>query len=58
MLLLLIGATQYAVTYVFKGLFPLKIEEFIDLCSVTNISLLIFNNSFHGYYIHGRSPFG
>jgi hypothetical protein len=33
-------------------------EEFQDLCSMANCSLLIFDESFHGYYIHGRSPYG
>lgn len=37
---------------------PMKHLEFIDLCSMTNISLMIFDESFHGYYIHGRSPYG
>lgn len=30
--------------------------NFIDLCSTSNISVLIRTCSFHGYYIHGRSP--
>jgi hypothetical protein len=37
---------------------PLKTEELTDLCSICNISVLLFDNSFHGYYIHGRSPYG
>jgi Meckelin (Transmembrane protein 67) len=35
-----------------------KIMNFIDLCSVCNISLFILDKSHHGYYIHGRSPHG
>lgn len=37
---------------------PMQHEEFQDLCSMANCSLLIFDESFHGYYIHGRSPYG
>ncbi|KAJ1556199.1 Meckelin, partial [Cladochytrium tenue] len=32
-----------------------RILQFVDLLSVANISLLIFNEKCHGYYIHGRS---
>lgn len=30
----------------------------MDLCSVSNISVFILDQSRHGYYIHGRSPHG
>lgn len=53
-----IGVAQYMAKYVLKFKFPLLIENFVDLCSVCNISVLIFDHSFHGYYIHGRSPYG
>ena len=36
---------------------PLKKQEFMDLCSVSNISLFILDDYLHGYYIHGLSPF-
>nr|KAJ3421257.1 Meckelin [Polyrhizophydium stewartii] len=32
-----------------------KLLQFIDLLSLANISLLIFDSPCHGYYIHGRS---
>ncbi|CAF0912475.1 unnamed protein product [Rotaria sordida] len=35
-----------------------KIINFIDLCSVSNISIIILDQIYHGYYIHGRSPHG
>lgn len=53
-----IGIGQYIVRYAIKLKVPLKIEELTDLCSICNISMLLFDNSFHGYYIHGRSPYG
>jgi len=56
----IIGIVQYVIRYlpfVYSKL-PMKHLEFIDLCSMTNISMMIFDESFHGYYIHGRSPYG
>lgn len=35
-----------------------KIINFIDLCSVSNISVFILAENQYGYYIHGRSPHG
>jgi meckelin len=37
---------------------PLPFEEFTDLCAISNISVLMFDSDFRGYYIHGRSPYG
>lgn len=54
----IIASIQYAVQYIVKGKLPLRTDELTDLCSITNISILIFDESFHGYYIHGRSPYG
>lgn len=36
--------------------FPLKIQAFTDLCSVSNISTFILYSRLHGYYVHGQSP--
>ncbi|XP_039608640.1 meckelin-like [Polypterus senegalus] len=35
-----------------------KIKQFVDLCSVSNISVLILSSRCFGYYIHGRSVHG
>ena len=53
-----IAVVQYVGRYLVKKWFPLKTEEFTDLCSICNISVMIFDDSFGGYYIHGRSPYG
>ena len=37
---------------------PLKKQEFMDLCSVSNISVFILDELLHGFYIHGQSPIG
>lgn len=34
----------------------MKFQDFMDLCSVSNISILIMDEDFHGYYIHGKAP--
>jgi len=60
-------ATTYLVLAVlqllFNGLiyetrFEDKISDFVDLCSVANISVLMFTERQFGYYIHGRSVHG
>ena len=38
--------------------FPTKVQEFCDLCAVSNISVYILDENVHGYYIHGASPLG
>ncbi|XP_069778006.1 meckelin isoform X5 [Narcine bancroftii] len=35
-----------------------RISQFIDVCSVSNISVIILSHKCFGYYIHGRSVHG
>nr|XP_004656991.2 meckelin isoform X1 [Jaculus jaculus] len=35
-----------------------KIRQFVDLCSVSNISVFLLSHRCFGYYIHGRSVHG
>ncbi|CAF0975869.1 unnamed protein product [Adineta ricciae] len=50
---------QYIVYIIFYQRFiEDKIINFVDLCSVSNISVFILDHIRHGYYIHGRSPHG
>ena len=53
-----LGIAQYAFFQIVKPILPLKTESFVDLCSVTNISVLMFDDTYQGYYIHGVSPYG
>lgn len=53
-----IGIAQYIVRYAVKLWVPLPIEDFTDICAICNVSVLMFDNEFKGYYIHGRSPYG
>jgi len=38
--------------------YPLPTTTFIDLLTVCNLSLLMFDEQFKGYYLHGKSPYG
>lgn len=57
-IMLIIGIVQFAIRRVFAFLMPLPMHNFVDLCSVTNISVFIFDQRVHGYYIHGESTGG
>lgn len=57
-ILLIIGAIQYLMKRLFSFVFPLDYHNFVDLCSITNISVFIFDQRIHGYYIHGESTGG
>ncbi|KAJ1084250.1 hypothetical protein NDU88_004402 [Pleurodeles waltl] len=35
-----------------------KIHQFVDLCSISNISVFILKHKCYGFYIHGRSVHG
>lgn len=35
-----------------------KVRQFVDLCSMANVSIFIMEYTQYGYYIHGRSPHG
>ncbi|UJR08253.1 hypothetical protein I4U23_012526 [Adineta vaga] len=56
---LAVALIQYLVYILFYQRFVEdKIINFIDLCSVSNISIFILMENLYGYYIHGRSPHG
>lgn len=52
------AAVQLILVRLFQIWIPLKKQEFMDLCSVSNISVFILDGLLHGYYIHGHSPIG
>lgn len=60
--ILLVGLGYTLVRYIISSdiffYFPLKTTEFVDLCTISNISILILDDDFHGYYIHGKLPGG
>ena len=34
------------------------VEDFVDLCAIANVSIVILDDALHGYYIHGENPIG
>lgn len=57
-IILSVGVIQFCLYRLLQIWLPLKKQEFVDLCTVANISVLIFDESLHGFYIHGKSPEG
>ena len=57
-LFLVIGYGQFVLKKMGSNWLPLKVQEISDLCSITNISIIILDQSLHGYYIHGVAPTG
>lgn len=55
-LFLIIAYVQLILRKVMSTWFPTSLQNFVDLCVVSNISLLILDDSLHGYYIHGITP--
>ena len=53
-----LGYIQYAGRYILNGISTLNHIEFVDMCSILNISMIMFDESYKGYYIHGKSPYG
>ncbi|RNA07664.1 meckelin isoform X1 [Brachionus plicatilis] len=54
-----VGILQYVVyEFFYIRCISDKIGQFIDFCSVANISMFIMTHTQYGYYIHGRSPHG
>ena len=41
--------------FVYERFYRHPLLQFVDLCSVSNVSILLFDEPSHGYYIHGRS---
>lgn len=56
--LLCTAAAEYLFRIMFNIWVPLPAHNFVDLCSVSNLSVILFDQILHGYYIHGQSPGG
>ena len=44
--------------FIYERFITDDIREFVDLCSMSNISVFVMANGEFGYYIHGRSVHG
>ncbi|CAH1779425.1 unnamed protein product, partial [Owenia fusiformis] len=45
-------------TAIYERFIEDKVRQYVDLCSMSNVSVFIMENSQFGYYIHGRSVHG
>ena len=43
---------------IYERFFEHKIRQFVDLCSVSNVSVFIMTRKLFGFYVHGRSVHG
>jgi meckelin len=56
---LFLALVQYLIYILFYQRFVEDtLLNFVDLCSVSNISVFILTDTHYGYYLHGRSPHG
>ena len=45
-------------TFIYERFFEDKVRQYVDLCSLSNISVFVLDHDHFGYYIHGRSVHG
>ena len=45
-------------TFIYERFFEDKVRQFVDLCSMSNISVFVMAHAKYGHYIHGRSVHG
>ncbi|XP_070575906.1 meckelin-like [Ptychodera flava] len=45
-------------TFIYERFVEDYLKNFVDLCSMSNVSIFLLLNRCFGYYIHGRSPHG
>ncbi|XP_018427914.1 PREDICTED: meckelin-like [Nanorana parkeri] len=56
---LAVGLVQVLfVIFIYERFVEDKIKQFADLCSLSNVSVLVLTHKCYGYYIHGRSVHG
>jgi len=53
-----IGVTKFVIETFVSPIIAPDYVNFVDLCSVANISVIMFNEELNGYYIHGKSACG
>jgi meckelin len=58
LLFFVIGAVQVALHRIEALISGSKVASFVDLCTLANVSLLLFDEYAHGYYIHAKAPWG
>ncbi len=43
---------------IYERYFEHKLRQFVDFCSVANVSVLVLSRPLFGHYIHGKSVHG
>ena len=49
---------QRIYTFLYERFISNQLQMYIDLCSLSNISIMILSDRVYGHYIHGRSVHG
>ena len=49
---------RFYVFLIYERFFEHKIRQFVDLCSVSNVSVFIMTRKLFGFYVHGHSVHG
>jgi meckelin len=57
-LFIAIGMIQWVLKLIMSIWIPISLQNFVDLCSIANTSVLVLDEETHGYYINGESPYG
>jgi len=55
-LFLFIAAVQFILYLLYNTIEGNLVTRFCDLCSVSNVSVLVMTQPFYGYYINGKAP--
>jgi meckelin len=53
--IIMIGIQRIYGFFFYERYYRNRLNQFVDILSLSNISLLVFDEYCHGYYIHGRS---
>jgi meckelin len=51
-----VSSVYYTIRRLLVRFVPTDLHNFVDLCSIANISIFFFDSPLHGYYIHGKNP--
>jgi meckelin len=51
-----IGLAQILLQKFLTIWYATHMQDFIDLCSVANISIFVLDQHLHGFYLHGKNP--
>jgi len=53
-----IGAAQFVFLNIKTFVSGSAINQFVDLCTLANMSIIMLEENLYGYYIHAKVPWG